>query len=156
MDVALARVIHVLAVVLWIGGVGFVTTVLIPAVRRAHPPQERLRAFARFEGQFAWQARITVALAGLSGLYMIARLDAWSRFEVARFWWMHAMVGLWLVFALMLFVLEPLVLHRRLARVMETPGSAQVFERMSRFHQVMLVLSLITLFGAVGGGHGLF
>jgi uncharacterized membrane protein len=156
MDVALARVIHVLSVVLWIGGVGFVTTVLIPAVRRAHAPQERLHAFVRFEGLFAWQARITVALAGLSGLYMTARLDAWSRFEVARFWWMHAMVGLWLVFALMLFVIEPLVMHRRLVQVMDTPGSGAVFERMSRFHHLMLVLSLVTLFGAVGGAHGLF
>ena len=33
-DVTLARAIHVLAVVLWIGGVALVTTVLLPAVRR--------------------------------------------------------------------------------------------------------------------------
>jgi uncharacterized membrane protein len=33
-DVTLARAIHVLAIVLWIGGVGLVTTVLLPAVRR--------------------------------------------------------------------------------------------------------------------------
>src|SRR6516165_9087229 len=29
-------------------------------------------------------------------------------------WWMHAMVGVWFVFTLMLFVAEPLFLHRRL------------------------------------------
>jgi hypothetical protein len=39
MDIVIARIVHVLAVVLWIGGVGFVTTVLFPAVRRS----ERLR-----------------------------------------------------------------------------------------------------------------
>ena len=32
-DIVLARVVHVLAVVLWIGGVGMVTTVLLPAIR---------------------------------------------------------------------------------------------------------------------------
>jgi uncharacterized membrane protein len=32
-EFALARVIHVLAVVLWIGGVAMVATVLIPAIR---------------------------------------------------------------------------------------------------------------------------
>jgi uncharacterized membrane protein len=35
MDPAIAaRALHVLGVVLWIGGVAFVTTVLLPAVRR--------------------------------------------------------------------------------------------------------------------------
>jgi uncharacterized membrane protein len=29
-----ARVLHILAVVLWIGGVAMVTTVIIPAVKR--------------------------------------------------------------------------------------------------------------------------
>ena len=33
-DVAVARALHVLSIVLWIGGVGFVTTVLLPGVRR--------------------------------------------------------------------------------------------------------------------------
>ena len=37
-DVTLARAIHVLAVVLWIGGGGLVTTVLLPAVRRLTLP----------------------------------------------------------------------------------------------------------------------
>ena len=33
-DFILARAVHVLSVLLWIGGVAFVTTVLLPAVRR--------------------------------------------------------------------------------------------------------------------------
>ena len=31
-ELTVARALHVLGVVLWIGGVGFVTTVLLPAV----------------------------------------------------------------------------------------------------------------------------
>jgi uncharacterized membrane protein len=34
-DLAIARAIHVLAVVVWIGGVAMVTTVILPIVRRA-------------------------------------------------------------------------------------------------------------------------
>ena len=37
-DVAIARALHVLAVVLWIGGVGLVTTALLPALRRMPDP----------------------------------------------------------------------------------------------------------------------
>jgi len=36
-----ARALHVLGVVLWIGGVGFVTSVLLPAVRRMKTADER-------------------------------------------------------------------------------------------------------------------
>lgn len=156
MDLVIARIIHVAAIVFWIGGVGFVTTVLFPAVRRSAAPEERLATFLRFEGPFAWQARVTVALAGLSGLYMTSRLDAWDRFASPAGWWMSAMAALWFIFAAMLFVIEPLVLHRRLARAVAAGRSAPLFDRMERFHRIMLALSLVTVLGAVGGGHGLF
>lgn len=156
MDVTIARIVHVLSVVLWIGGVGFVTTVLIPAARRAEAPEQRMAAFARFEGPFSWQARISVGLAGLSGLYMTWRLDAWSRFADPAFWWMDLMALVWLAFAAMLYVAEPLVLHRRLEQAIAEGRSAVLFERMALFHWVMLALSLAAVLGGVGGAHGLF
>ena len=153
MDLVVARIVHVLSIVLWIGGVGFVTTVLFPSIRRSTASDGRLAAFVRFESAFSWQARISVALAGLSGLYMIWRLDAWSRFAAAGFWWMDAMVALWAAFALMLFVIEPLVLHRRLQLALDAVDSSRLFDRMEQFHRVMLALSLLTVLGAVGGSH---
>jgi uncharacterized membrane protein len=156
MALTIARVIHVVAVVAWIGGVGFVTTVLFPAIRRSETPEERLAAFIRFETPFAWQACLSVAVAGLSGLYMTWRLHAWDGFASPAYWWMDAMVGLWLIFAVMLFVLEPLVVHRRIARALASGSSSRLFDAMQRFHRVMLALSVITVVGAVGGSHGLF
>ena len=79
-ETAIARALHVLAVVLWIGGVAFVTTVLLPAVRRLKMPDERLAFFDAIERRFAWQARITTVLTGLTGLDMLVRLDLWDRF----------------------------------------------------------------------------
>jgi uncharacterized membrane protein len=152
-DLALARTIHVIAVLFWIGGVGFVTWVVMPALRANEAPADRLSRFHRIEGRFAWQARIWVALAGLSGLWLIHRSDMWRRFAEPHFWWMHLMVALWGVFALMLFVLEPLVLHRHMAN--STTPEAD-FARMIRLHQVLSLLGVVTVFGAVGGSHGLF
>lgn len=40
---ALARVIHVLAVVLWIGGVAMVTTVIIPSVKKMKSKEEQIK-----------------------------------------------------------------------------------------------------------------
>jgi uncharacterized membrane protein len=153
-DISLARALHVLAVVLWIGGVGFVTTVVLPAIRRIRAAQERLPFFDAFERRFATQARITTVLAGLTGLYMVVRLDLWYRFREASFWWMHAMVLLWLLFTLMLFVAEPLFLHSWImARARAAPEAT--FRLVEWLHRVLLALSLATVFGAVAGSHGL-
>ena len=112
-DIIVARALHVLAVVTWIGGVAMATTVVIPAVRRGDLGADRLKAFQAIEHRFVWQARMAVVIVGLTGLYMLWRLDLWDRFHAASFWWMHAMVCLWLLFAFVLFVAEPLILHRR-------------------------------------------
>ena len=152
-DFTLARIVHVVAVLLWIGGVGFVTCAAMPAIRANHPADERLNAFRLIEARFAPQARLWVLLAGASGLWMIWRGGMWSRFADPHFWWMHAMVAIWLIFAAMLFVIEPLFLHGRMAA---TPRPAGDFMRMQRMHGVLLALSIVTLIGAVGGSHGLF
>ena len=153
-DVTIARVVHVLAVVLWIGGVAMVTTVLLPAVRRLKSAEEQVAFFTSVEGRFGRQARVTTLLAGASGLYMVYRLDAWDRFASAGYWWMHAMVAVWLLFTLMLFVAEPLFLHRWfMARAAVAPGAT--FRVIQRLHWLLLALSLITVAGAVAGSHGL-
>lgn len=154
MDGALiARVLHVLGVVLWIGGVALVTTVLLPATKRMKTPAERVVFFETVERGFALQARITTLLTGLSGLYLVYKFDLWQRFAHAGFWWMHAMVLVWALFTLMLFVFEPLFLHRRLMEsARRDPEST--FARVARMHWVLLVVSLLTLAGAVAGSHG--
>src|SRR5680860_1182750 len=88
----IARVLHVLGVVLWIGGVAMVTTVLLPATKRMKTPVERVMFFETVERGFALQARITTLVTGLSGLYLVYQLDLWRRFAQIEFWWMHAMV----------------------------------------------------------------
>jgi uncharacterized membrane protein len=152
-DVIIARALHVLAVVIWIGGVSMVTTVLLPAVRRGSLGENRLQAFQAIERRFVWQARAAEIVVGLTGLYMTARLALWDRFRSAEFWWMHAMVGLWLLFAFLLFVAEPLILHRHFRK----KAAAQpdlAFAWLGRAHLALLLLSLITVFGAVAGSQG--
>lgn len=150
---ALARALHVLAVVLWIGGVAFVTTVLLPAVKRLKAPEERVAVFEAIESRFAWQARGTTLLAGATGFYITTAWDLWDRFLSIQFWWMHAMVGVWLVFTLMLFVAEPLFLHRWFQQRARSAPEA-TFRLIVRLHWVLLIISLITVAGATAGSHG--
>jgi uncharacterized membrane protein len=148
-DVAIVRALHVLAVVVWIGGVAMVTTILLPLARRGGG----LAFFEAAEKRFAAQAKLATLLAGGSGLYMVDRLDLWDRFAMAEFWWLHAMVGVWLLFTLILFVAEPLFLDRWLRhRAAADPEAALAL--VQRFHWIMLTLSLLTVLGAVAGSHG--
>lgn len=151
-DFTAARVVHVVAVLFWIGGVAFVTLVIMPSIRAMHTPEQRLTAFHRIEGRFAPQARIWVLLAGASGFWMMWRGGMGFRLLELQFWWMHAMIAVWTVFALMLFVIEPLLLHRRMAN---SPTPAKDFARMERMHRILLAVSVVATAGAVGGSHGL-
>lgn len=149
----IARILHVAGVVVWIGGVAFVTTVLIPALRRLDDGEKRYQLFERLERRFAGQARFVTAVTGLSGFYMTWFLDAWSRFASASFWWMHLMVLVWAVFTLVLFVLEPAFLHRWFARK-AAEDSETAFRWLQRMHVLLLTLSLVAVAGAVAGSRG--
>lgn len=149
----IARVLHVVGVVLWIGGVAFVTTVLIPALRGMQDQKKRYTLFETLEGRFSFQAKITTAITGLSGLYMIYYLDAWSRYLNLSFWWIHLMTLVWLIFTIVLFILEPLFLHQWFHDQAEK-DSDRTFRVLHTMHKVLLTLSLISVLGAVAGVRG--
>ena len=149
----LARALHVLGVVLWIGGVAFVTTVLLPSVRRLKTPDERVAFFEAIEGRFAWQARGTTLLVGTTGFYLAHAWNLWERFASAAYWWMHAMVAVWALFTVMLFIAEPLFLHRWVLEA-ATREPERTFRRIERLHRVLLTVSVVTVLGAVAGSHG--
>jgi uncharacterized membrane protein len=147
-----ARALHVVGVVLWIGGVAMVTLVLIPAVRRVRD-DDAVALFERFEHGFARQSRWTTLLVGATGFYLVAALDLWPRFADVRYWWMSAMVLVWALFTIMLFVLEPFFLQRWSAeRARRDPRGT--LRLIALVHAILLVLSLATVAGAVAGSHG--
>jgi len=151
---SVARAIHVLAVVHWIGGLYFVTFVVLPGLIE-RPAGERLDLFDAIERRFAGQARISTALAGLTGFYLLQAYDHWARLIDPRFWWLDAMLVLWALFTIMLFVAEPLFLHAWFdAFARRNPDKA--FRIALAMHRVLSFVALATIVGAVAGAHGFF
>jgi uncharacterized membrane protein len=150
----LARALHVVGVVLWIGGVAFVTTTLIPSLRAMSNEDQRLALFEKLEGKFAFQARIVTLITGLTGFYMLEYMGAWDHYLQAQFWWIHMMTLIWLIFTVVLFVLEPLVLHRRF-KMLALEDSGRAFKLLHNMHKFLLAISLLTIFVTVAGVHGL-
>jgi len=149
----LARALHVLGVVLWIGGVAFVTTVLIPSLKRITDSNNRLELFEKLEGKFACQAKIVTLVTGLSGLYMLKAMNAWGRYLHVQFWWLHLMTLIWLIFTVILFVAEPLFLHRWFHEKAIENGD-KAFHLLHLMHIILLMISLLAVLGAVAGSHG--
>lgn len=151
-DLAIARILHVLGVVHWIGGLAFVTLVILPLARGRET--DRFALFEDVERRFSGQVRLSVLLVGASGFWMTWRMDAWDRFHDPASWWMGAMFVLWLFFMLLLFVVEPLAERRVATAARRHPDAA--LKRLARMHAVLLLAAAATLLGAVGGAHGLF
>jgi hypothetical protein len=96
-----------------------------------------------------------VLLAGISGFYMTYKLEAWSRFSQLQFFWMHAMVFVWSLFFLALFVIEPFILRNH-GRMVKDGHSITNLRKTQIVHSIILVLSLTTLVISVLGAHGFF
>jgi uncharacterized membrane protein len=149
----LARAVHVLALVHWIGGVCSVTTIVLPQARRLGDARAAVEFFESFERRFVRQVRVSILLAGLSGLYMLHALDAWGRFRDVSFWWLHLMVAVWCLFATMVFVIEPLFAHRKF-REYAMRDAEGAFALVTRLHMLALVISAIAIGAGVLGAHG--
>ena len=152
-NLTLARALHVLALVHWIGGVAMVTSVVLPRAKAMGDPGAAIAVFEAFESRFAVQARYSILLAGISGFYMVHRLDAWARLLDPAYWWLILMVAVWTVFALMVFVLEPLVVHR-LFHDYALRNKERAFALAINLHAVALAASGVAIVVGVLGAHG--
>jgi uncharacterized membrane protein len=152
-DMALARAIHVLSLVHWIGGVAIVTTIVLPRARKSLDAGTAISEFEAFEQRFAFQARISIALAGLSGTYLLMALDGWARFKLISYWWLDLMVAVWFAFAVMIYVLEPLLVHR-VFHEFALRDKERAFAIAIRLHAIALLVGAVAIGAGVMGAHG--
>jgi uncharacterized membrane protein len=149
----LARVLHIIGVVLWIGGVAFLALVVVPTLRSLPDPEKNFKIFAAVEGRFKGQAKIVTLMTGLSGFFMLFWLNAWDRYLDLSFWWVHLMTFIWFFFTLVLFVIEPILIKRNIhEKAMRDP--AATFRFVHRMLKILTALSMIAILGTIAGVHG--
>src|SRR5271169_4293026 len=64
-------IIHILTVILWIGGVGFVTLMVFPTIYKIEKPLDKVLYFQRIEHRFAKIAKYYSAVVLISGFHMV-------------------------------------------------------------------------------------
>jgi uncharacterized membrane protein len=151
-DIAVARAIHLLGLVHWIGGVTAVTTIVLPRARAIADAKQAIEAFEAFEARFAAQARISILLVGLSGAYMLMKLQAWAMLAQRSGWWLDLMIAVWLLFAAMVYVIEPLFHHRLRDAALRDKDRA--FAVATAFHVIALTAAAVAIACGVLGTAG--
>lgn len=75
--ITIARIAHILAAIIWVGGTAFLVTVGVPYARSLDPEQ-RVRALSELGKRFRPWGWASLALLVVSGLYMMLRLHVAS------------------------------------------------------------------------------
>ncbi len=141
-----ALAIHVLSIVIWIGGVAFVTLVTFPMILRVEKSLDQVLMFQGVEHRFAKIAKAMVILAGLSGFYLI--------YEKGLSFGVWVMIFVWTFYASLLFGLEKLIFKR----LFSAPSGKQldtkkVFNILQGFHWFVLALSFMAIAAGIYAGH---
>lgn len=64
-------IIHVIGVIVWIGGVTFVTTVIFPMMYRTEGSLEKALLFQRVEHRFVAMVKWLIAIVGITGFIIL-------------------------------------------------------------------------------------
>lgn len=146
MDIALI-IIHLLSIILWIGGLAFVTVVVFPTIKGIEDPLAQIKVFLGVEKKFAALARIYVVIAGITGitLFFMKGGFQWFRSSPAIHGMLIYKFIIWLIFMVALFGGEKHILKILISRETEPEKGFRIIGIM---HWVMLVLTgLAIVFG---------
>ena len=70
--------IHVIGVVIWIGGVAFVTIIVFPMIMRMEGSFEKMLFFQGVEHRFAKIAKACVVVVGITGFGLLYLANEWG------------------------------------------------------------------------------
>jgi uncharacterized membrane protein len=146
-----ALMAHLVAVVVWVGGMFFAYMVMRPIVVEQLEGPPRLRFFLQVFSRFFLWVFLCVFLALVSGYAMIAMVGGMREFAVH----IHVMQGLGLLMTLLFLYLYllPFKKMRTCVRGERWPDAVRALGRIRQIIAVNLALGLITVL--VGASRGL-
>jgi uncharacterized membrane protein len=142
----IALIVHVASVVIWIGGVAFVTMVTFPMIMRVEKSLEQVLMFQGVEHRFSKIAKVMVILAGASGLALI--------YEKGLSPGVWIMIFVWTFYASLLFGLEKIIFKKLFGEPSgEKQDTRKVFLILQIFHWFVLILSFLAIAAGIYTGH---
>jgi len=142
---SIMHIIHVLTVIIWVGGLGFITILMLPMIVKMPDALQKVLLFQRIEHRFAPMARIYVVIVGITGFTMFYMAGMWDALFTTSGHFLLFMIAVWVFWVIMLFGLEPIIIKRMLDRMAKSGAKMEietVFNRMNVLHWVLLAVTL--------------
>lgn len=153
MLIPLLIAIHVLGVVIWIGGVAFVTIIIFPMIIRMESSLEKMLFFQGIEHRFARIAKLCVIVVGITGAWLLHLTDEWRILFKLSGIGPTIMLIVWTLYVLIL--LFEAKLFKALFKGQPQQDTSKVFVALSIFHWIVLSLSLLAIAVGVWAAHGI-
>jgi uncharacterized membrane protein len=146
---AILKTLHVLAIVVWIGGMVFAHFFLRPALAQLEPPV-RLRLMHEVLGRFFKAVLVASLLTLVSGVWMLGRVakqvvQSGGSFEMPLAWTVMAVLGLAMV---AIFMHIRFALYKRLSKAVaasDWPAGAAALAQIRLWVSVNLGLGVVVL-----------
>lgn len=144
--------IHVTIVVLWIGGVAFVTIIIFPMLLKMEESLEKVLMFQRVESVFAKQARYYAWIAGPTGFLLL-----WLK-DLHKYLFTKYTVGVSIMLVVWIFYTLVLTFEKKIFGILFSDpkkyDAEKIFARLARGHWIIMGVSLAAVFFGVLFGHG--
>ncbi len=153
---SILHIIHIITVVVWIGGLSFITLLILPLIIDMDDPLQKALLFQRIEHKFAPMARIYNIIVGISGFVMVYLTGWYKLYPTYKGLPLLIMTLIWVMWFIMLFGLEPVIIRKMLDRMVKRNEKMEIeniFRLMNRMHFILLLLSFIAIIAGVAFGH---
>jgi len=146
---ALFKLIHILAVIVWVGGMFFAYMVLRPSLPGLFKQPERLRLWDKVFSRFFNWVWLAVLLLLASGLYMIYEMGGIA--NVPRFVHVMLLLGIVMMLIYAYVYLSCYARYNLLVAAKDWPNADTLLATMRKLIAVNLVIGLLTVCVAVIG-----
>lgn len=144
-------IIHVIGVIIWIGGVAFVTTVIFPMMYRTEGSLEKALLFQRVEHRFAGMVRWLIVMVGATGFWILADQYGFGILFQARGLGILIMIVAWSFYAGVL--LSERKIFARIFADPERIDMDRALKIINAMHWFLLTISFTAVAAGVWFGH---
>jgi uncharacterized membrane protein len=148
---AILLIIHVICVIIWIGGVAFVTTVIFPMMYKTEGSLEKALLFQRVEHRFAGMVRWLIAVVGMTGFWILSAKYGFAVLLQRRGLGIVIMIAAWALYTTVL-----LSERRVFGKIFADPEKIDMdraLRMINAMHWVLLTISFSAVAAGVWFGH---
>jgi uncharacterized membrane protein len=145
-------ILHVICVIVWIGGVAFVTMVIFPMMYQTEGSLEKALMFQRVEHRFAGMVKWLIAIVGATGLYLLYAQYGFGILLQTRGIGILIMLFAWALYTTV--ILSERKIFGRLFADPEKIDMDKALKMINVMHWFLLIISFTAVAGGVWFGHG--